>query len=124
MEPATAGAEIISEAYNLITGPRQNDYDHPLEDYSRTVDIFRAITGVNLTAEEGILFMVSMKLSRLANELSNQLDVPDNTRDAIGYLGCLNMVRHKLRSEQSEVDRVFDQLRHRFKTGETHGSNG
>jgi hypothetical protein len=119
MEPATAGAEIISEAYNLITGQRQNDYDHPLEDYSRTVDIFRAITGINLSAEEGIMFMVSMKLSRLANELNNELNVPDNTRDAIGYLGCLNMVRHKLRDDQTQVDRIFDQLHKRFKTGES-----
>jgi hypothetical protein len=118
MEPATAGAEIISEAYNLITGDRQNDYDHPLDDYSRTVDIFRAITGIVLTAEEGILFMVAMKLSRLANELDKHLDVPDNTRDAIGYLGCLNMVRHKLRNDQTQIDRIFDQLHKRFKTGE------
>jgi hypothetical protein len=119
MEPATAGAEIISEAYNLITGQRQNDYDHPLEDYSRTVDIFRAITGINLSAEEGIMFMVSMKLSRLANELINELNVPDNTRDAIGYLGCLNMVRRKQREEQSEIDRVFDQLHKHYKTGDS-----
>ena len=119
MEPATAGAEILTEAYNLITGDRQNDYDHPLDDYSRTVDIFRAITGITLTAEEGVLFMVAMKLSRLANELNNQLDVPDNTRDAIGYLGCLNMVRTKLRDDQTQVDRIFDQLRNRFKTGES-----
>lgn len=118
MEPATAGAEIISEAYNLITGDRQNDYDHPLDDYSRTVDIFRAITGIVLTAEEGILFMVAMKLSRLANELEKGLNVPDNTRDAIGYLGCLNMVRHKLRNDQTQIDRIFDQLHKRFKTGE------
>ena len=119
MEPATAGAEIISEAYNLITGQRQNDYDHPLEDYSRTVDIFRAITGINLSAEEGIMFMVSMKLSRLANELNNELNVPDNTRDAIGYLGCLNMVRRKQREEQSKIDRVFDQLHKHYKTGDS-----
>ena len=119
MEPATAGAEILIEAYNLITGQRQNDYDHPLEDYSRTVDIFRAITGINLSAEEGIMFMVSMKLSRLANELEKGLDVPDNTRDAIGYLGCLNMVRTKLGKKQTRLNRIFTGLRHRFKTGES-----
>lgn len=118
MEPNPTGAEIISEAYDLITGARQNDYDHPLDDYLRTVDIFRAITGIVLSVEEGILFMVAMKLSRLANELDKHLDVPDNTRDAIGYLGCLNMVRHKLRQDRSEVDRIFNQLHKRFKTGE------
>jgi hypothetical protein len=65
------------------------------------------------------MFMVSMKLSRLANELINELNVPDNTRDAIGYLGCLNMVRRKQREEQSEIDRVFDQLHKHYKTGDS-----
>jgi hypothetical protein len=97
MEPATAGAEIISEAHSLITGQRQSDYDHPLHDYTRTADIFRAITGIKLTAEQAVLFMVAVKLSRLANELNRALDVPDNTRDAIGYLGCLNMIRETRR---------------------------
>lgn len=123
MTQGTDGAEIISEAYGLITGDRQHDYDHPLEDYERTVDIFRAITGVNLTAEEGILFMVAMKLSRLTNELEKGLNVPDNTRDAIGYLGCLNMVRVKRRQSSDEIDDIFERLKKgfRFKTGESNG---
>ena len=69
MEPETEGAEIVNEAYHLITGPRQNDYSHPADDYQRTVNIFNAITGHDLTVEEGILFMVAMKLSRLHNEI-------------------------------------------------------
>ena len=93
MELRTAGAEIISEAFGLVTGDRQNDYNHPLDDYTRTADIFRAMTGIKLTAEEAVLFMVAVKLSRLSNEIKKALDVPDNTRDAIGYLGCLNMIR-------------------------------
>ena len=119
MEPATAGAEILTEAYNLITGQRQNDYDHPLEDYSRTVDIFRAITGINLSAEEGILFMICVKFSRFANELQNGLNVPDNLRDAAGYIGCLKMAMEKQRQDESYVDRICDQLHNRFKTGES-----
>ena len=97
MQNTTAGAEIVREAYDLITGPRQSDYDHPLDDYTRTADIFRSITGIKLTAEQAVLFMVAVKLSRLTNELNRALDVPDNTRDAIGYLGCLNMIRETRR---------------------------
>ena len=119
MEPATAGAEILIEAYNLITGDRQNDYDHPLEDYSRTVGIFREMTGITLSVEEGILFMICMKFSRFANELQNGLNVPDNLRDAAGYIGCLKMAMEKQRQEQTQVDRIFDQLHKRFKTGES-----
>jgi hypothetical protein len=119
MEPATAGAEIINEAYNLITGDRQNDYDHPLDDYSRTAEIFGAITGRYLTAEEAILFMVCVKLSRLWNELESDLDVPDNTRDAIGYLGCLNMVRTRRKTDDAEIERILKTTSYRFKTGES-----
>lgn len=105
----TAGAEIVREAHELITGARQNSYSHPSEDYRRTASIFNAITGHNLSTEEAILFMVAVKLSRIAHELHANLDIPDNTRDAIGYLGCLNMVR------------VKDKKPFRFKTGESHG---
>jgi hypothetical protein len=119
MEPSTDGAQIVNEAYNLITGDRQNDYDHPLDDYSRTAEIFGAITGHHLSAEEAVLFMVCVKLSRLWNELEAGLDVPDNTRDAIGYLGCLNMIRARRKKDESDIDRIFNNLRHRFKTGES-----
>ena len=91
---ATAGAEIVGEAYNLITGQRQNDYNHPLTDYQRTADIYNALTGrSSMTPEMAVMFMVAMKLSRLMNEMQQNMEIPDNTRDAIGYLGCLNMIR-------------------------------
>jgi hypothetical protein len=119
MDQETSGAEIIYEAYDLITGQRQNDYSHPLDDYSRTAEIFYAVTGIQLTAEEAILFMICMKLSRLANELDEGLDVPDNTRDAIGYLGCLNMVRTRRNTTEQKIEDVFNNLRKRYKTGES-----
>jgi hypothetical protein len=91
---ATTGAEIVNEAHDLITGPRQNDYDHPMTDYQRTADIYNALTGKqSMTPEAAVMFMVAMKLSRLMSEMQRGLDIPDNTRDAIGYLGCLNMIR-------------------------------
>jgi len=117
----TDGAEIVREAYELITGPRQAAYSHPADDYGRTARIFNAITGYNLATEEAILFMLAVKLSRLHHEIDTAQWLPDNTRDAIGYLGCLHMLRHR--------DHVFLQNfetnaseSHRFKTGESHGS--
>jgi len=106
----TDGAEIVREAYELIVGPRQHTYSHPTEDYARTADIFNAITGHQITTQEAILFMVAVKLSRLYFEMKSDQWVPDNTRDAIGYLGCLNMVR------------TADHRFHRFKTGGTDGA--
>lgn len=90
----TEGAEIVKEAYDLIVGARQDDYNHPLHDYERTAAIFNSMVGTEMmSAELGVLFMIAMKLSRLMNELANEKDIPDNTRDTIGYLGCLNMIR-------------------------------
>jgi len=100
MEPAkTDGAEILIEAHDLIVGARQQAYDHPTVDYLRTVNIFRVITGKQLSVEEGVLFMLAVKLSRLTHELQTGEHHPDNTRDAIGYLGCLNMVRQSRRRQ-------------------------
>lgn len=116
----TAGAEIVREAYELITGPRQDAYSHPAEDYTRTAAIFNAITGHDITTEEAILFMVAVKLSRIHNELLTSQTIPDNTRDAIGYLGCLNMVREAQKEYDLWAQKVSDGLHH-FKTGESHG---
>jgi hypothetical protein len=94
MQNQAAGAEILLKAHELITRDRQNTYAHPLEDYSRTTAIFNALKGEEvMTAEDGILFMVCVKLSRLMNEMHNGLDVPDNVVDLAGYVGCLQMVR-------------------------------
>ena len=94
MQNPTAGAEVVLKAHELITRDRQNTYSHPLDDYSRTVAIFNALKGRDvMTAEDGVLFMVCVKLSRLVHELNSGMNLPDNTVDAIGYLGCLQMIR-------------------------------
>lgn len=114
MHDPTEGAEILLRAHELITRDRQNAYSHPLEDYSRTVSIYNALKGEDvMTAEDGILFMVCVKLSRLMNELDNHLDIPDNIIDLAGYVGCLQMVREA--SSRTTVE-----LAHMFKTGETY----
>jgi len=103
----TDDAEIVREAYELIVGPRQDAYSHPAEDYQRTAQIFNAVTGHDITTEEAILFMVAMKLSRLQHEMNTGQWLPDNTRDAIGYLGCLHMARSQgLLNEGGKADGV------------------
>jgi hypothetical protein len=94
MQNPAEGAEILLQAHQLITRDRQDAYSHPLDDYSRTVSIYNALKGETvMTAEDGVLFMVCVKLSRLMNEMNRGLDVPDNIVDAAGYIGCLQMVR-------------------------------
>lgn len=113
MHDPLAGAEILLQAHQLITKDRQNAYSHPLDDYSRTVSIFNALKGEDvMTAEDGILFMLCVKLSRLMHELDNGMNLPDNTVDAAGYLGCLSMARERIRATEHELSRMF-------KTGES-----
>lgn len=113
MHDPLAGAEVLTKAHELITGDRQNAYSHPLDDYLRTVSIFNAMKGEDLlTAEDGILFMLCVKLSRLMHEIDNGMNLPDNTVDAAGYLGCLAMARERIRATELELSRMF-------KTGES-----
>lgn len=85
------GADILLEAHKLITGERQAVYSHPRDDYQQTVDIFEALTGLHLTVEQGILFMVAVKLSRLRTNMVRGCLHHDSLVDTVGYLGCLNM---------------------------------
>lgn len=84
------GAEILLEAHHLITGDRNRDYDHPLDDYEKVVEIFHALTGIDLTVEQALLFMVSVKMARLRTNLDRGVLHRDSIVDAAGYLGCLS----------------------------------
>lgn len=88
------GAEILYEAHDLITGPRQQQYSHPYEDYSKVVDIFYGLTGIHLTVHEALCFMVSVKMARLRTAVERGEWHHDSLVDAIGYLGCMNMAEH------------------------------
>lgn len=95
-EPPVPGASILLDAYALITGPRQAEYSHPTDDYTKVTDIFHALTGVRLSLEQGILFMVSIKLARLRTNIEAGQMHWDSLVDAAGYLGCLGMVSQDL----------------------------
>jgi len=95
MTNETKGSEVLLEAHHLITGDRHNAYAHPLEDYTQTRDIFEALTGIHMTVEEAILFMVSVKLSRLRTAMSEGRWAHDTVVDTAGYIGCLSMVNAK-----------------------------
>jgi len=82
------GASILNEAYDLVHGDRNEDYGDPWQDYERTVGAFKALMGEKkiseMTPEDGMMFMVCVKLSR-------QINAPkrDNLVDAAGYLECI-----------------------------------
>lgn len=94
-DPSLAGAEALIEAFELITGPRQATYSHPEDDYSKVVRIFEGMTGLQMTAQEGVLFMVAVKLARLTHNLDQGIYHHDSLVDAAGYLGCLAMIERR-----------------------------
>ncbi len=94
------GADVLLEAHQLVTGPRQATYSHPYDDYTKVVTIFRALTGIDLTLEQALLFMVSVKMARLRTNLAGGKLHRDSLVDAAGYLACMAMV-DKMRREST-----------------------
>lgn len=82
--------DIAAYAASLVTGDRQVDYDHPLDNFSRAGKIWEAILGVPVSAEQVALCMVGVKLAREANKAKL-----DNTVDGIGYFLTLAMVQQE-----------------------------
>ena len=78
--------DILKEADAIVHGPRNDAYGHPIDDYTRVVEIFRMISGAKLTPADGALFMVAVKLARLAHNMKAGYIHRDSLIDAAGYL--------------------------------------
>ncbi len=93
------GSEILTEAHDLINGPRQQAYSHPFDDYYRVKELFYSMTGIQLTVQQAITFMVCVKLGRMAHNMQQGDWHRDSIVDAAGYLGCLSMA-HELTEQR------------------------
>lgn len=92
------GADILLDAYDLVVGDRQAAYSHPSDDYAKVTAIFKALSGVELTIEQALLFMVSVKFARLRTNLDRDILHRDSMVDAAGYLACLAM--HEAKAQE------------------------
>jgi hypothetical protein len=90
----TEKVNILLEADNLVNGARQDSYGHPIDDYTRTAGLMSHLLDTKLkeplTAEDAILCMCAVKLSREVNKHKR-----DNLVDLAGYAQCLQMVECK-----------------------------
>jgi hypothetical protein len=83
---------ILEEAQRIVHGQRNQDYGHPLDDFTRTAEmatgLFRGklLQGAKFTAEDVGLFQVLVKLSRQMNSPKR-----DNMVDTAGYAGTVQM---------------------------------
>lgn len=82
----TTAADHIQSALNIIDD-RGKDRDEPDGERAmgKTVAIFAALTGVELTEEQGWKFMIALKFAR---QMAGDFRL-DDYHDLIGYLGLL-----------------------------------
>lgn len=86
----TDPSDIAAYAASLVTGDRNDEYGHPLDDFSRAALIWQAILGVPVTAEQVALCMVGVKIAREVHAPKR-----DTVVDGIGYFLTLAMVREE-----------------------------
>ena len=99
----TKGSEILTEAHDLVNGPRQDAYSHPFDDYWKVSQLFYAFTGIKVSVKQAVMFMICVKLARIATNAQRGDWHRDSVVDAAGYLACLSMVHEHTQNEIADV---------------------
>lgn len=77
---------ILLEAERITNGPRRSSYGHPLDNFTRTADLWAPILGKAVTAHQVGLCMVVAKVARECNTHTR-----DNLVDIAGYANATYM---------------------------------
>lgn len=98
-KPPAPRESAAAEAARLIAGDRNAQYGPAEADYARAAEFYRILRGSPATmdtAADGLLFMVCVKLSRLAHALHGGANWKrDTVTDACGYLSLLNDLKER-----------------------------
>lgn len=96
---------ILQEAHRLTHGPRQADYSHPLDDYTRTAALVNAALRhklrVNLDPEDVTVIMMLVKISRQQHKPKR-----DNMVDAAGYAWCTDEIIEERARRQAAMNQT------------------
>lgn len=88
-----AWPSILLDAFSLVHGNRGMLYDKPWHDYARVTKQFNAVMGEEiLSPAEGIMFMLCVKMSRLAFGIEQGYPpelLQDHLTDLAGYADTL-----------------------------------
>lgn len=79
--------DILEEAHELVDGPRQEDYGHPIDNFNKMAMMWSAILGTQVSEQEVALCMIATKIARETNRPRR-----DNRVDIAGYAKTLQMV--------------------------------
>lgn len=99
-ERSAKAETILDEAARLTSGDRDGTYGHPADDYGRTAMIFSAVLGVPVTAEQAILCMMGVKMSRLCHTTDHR----DSVVDIAGYARCYERCLERRESRAVQTD--------------------
>ena len=77
---------VLMEANSLVHGDRNDDYGHPLDDFTRIAKMWSAILNVDVSAQQVGLCMCALKISRECNKPKR-----DNLVDLAGYAETIDM---------------------------------
>jgi hypothetical protein len=73
-------------AADIVRGARNTDYGDPCESFGRIVEMFRLLTGKQLSVVDGMKFMLCVKLVR-----DSYRHRDDNMVDVAGYADMVNV---------------------------------
>lgn len=82
--------DVLTEAFDLTSGDRQNQYGPSDQDFARTAAMWGALKGVEFTTEDVAAFLICVKLSRNTHQAKR-----DNWVDVAGYARCGDICRQE-----------------------------
>lgn len=89
---------ILQKASDAVHGERQETYGDAADLFDRSTGAFNSMTGLSLTPEQGMLFVMCMKMTRAQYAYHE-----DNWVDVAGYSELQGQLHHR-RQQRSEED--------------------
>lgn len=93
----TAGISILTEAEQIINGPRRDAYGPVEESFERIALTWSGILGHPITAQQVALMMIGLKVCREANSHHR-----DNLVDIVGY----TLLKQKLGKNNKDTENL------------------